>query len=241
MPLFMIADDTPLDERARDKALLDAEELADTDVSLDRDKVELDLDDAPFLEEEEEEEEPAPADDLEEDEGEEKEARARGVKALLEAIRRDKRLMAAVIGGAVLFLGLLLTLLLWPSKEAPPPVDPLGLPSESALTEEPPPPPEHIVALKPFLVEHVTEEGEVRLLYCKFSVTTENEKLAWEITHKRLTLRDAIFYYLKNKDLRFLTDTTQVEQLKKDLLSVINQYLNVGQIETLLIEEYLVK
>ncbi len=239
MPLFMMADDTPLDESARDKALLDAEELADTDVSLDRDKVELDLDDAPFLEEEEEE--PAPTDDLEEDEGEEKEARARGVKALLEAIRRDKRLMAAVIGGAVLLLGLLLTLLLWPSKKVPPLVDPLGLPPETALLEELPPPPEHIVALKPFLVEHVTEEGEVRLLYCKFSVSTENEKLAWEITHKRLTLRDAIFYYLKNKDLRFLTDKTQVEQLKKDLLSVINQYLNVGQIETLLIEEYLVK
>jgi flagellar protein FliL len=238
MPLFMIADDTPLDESARDKALLDAEELADTDVSLDRDKVELDLDDAPFLEEEEEEE-PAPADDLEEEE-EEKEVRARGVKALLEAIRRDRRLMAAVIGGAVLLLGLLLTLLLWPSKEASPPVDPLELPPETAVPEEPPPP-EHIVALKPFLVEHVTEEGEVRLLYCKFSVTTENEKLAWEITHKRLTLRDAIFYYLKNKDLRFLTDKTQVGQLKKDLLSVINQYLNVGQIETLLIEEYLVK
>ncbi len=240
MPLFLIADDdTPLDESVRDKALLDAEELADTDVSLDKDKVELDLDDAPFLEEEEEEE-AAPTDELAEPE-EEKEVRARGIKALLEAIRRDKRLMAAVIGGAVLLLGLLLTFLLWPSKDVAPPGDTLGLPPETVTPEVSPAPPEHIVALKPFLVEHVTEEGEVRLLFCKFSISTENEKLAWEITHKQLTLRDAIFYYLKNKDLRFLTDKTKVEQLKKDLLSVINQYLNVGQIETLLIEEYLVK
>ncbi len=247
MVLFLIPpddDDAPLDENVRDKALLDAEELAETDLSLDKDKVELDLDDAPFLEEEEEEEEEGGEDDLglaDQDE----EARPTGLKALLAAIRKDKRIVIAIIVGGILLLGLLLSILFWPSKDIPepptPPVQAPKLPEETAIPEEPPPPPEHIVAFKPFLVEHISEDGTVRLLRCSFSMSTDNEKLAWEITHKRLVLRDAIFYYLKNKDLPFLTDKKMSDQLKKDLLSVVNQYLNVGQVEVLLVEEYLVK
>jgi flagellar FliL protein len=48
-------------------------------------------------------------------------------------------------------------------------------------------------------------------------------------------------YYLRNKDLIFLSDKTNVDVLKADLLAVINQYMNNGQFEDLLIENYLVK
>lgn len=231
--LWLLADDS-LDESQREKALLDAEELKEDDLSLDQDKVELDLDDAPFLDEEEEEEEEEVA---EEEEEEEKEPRKKlDVKELL----KDKRILFGGIGGLVLLLVLLLAIIFWPSEEPPPfPETPEG--TQQQVEETPPPPAEHIVAFKPFWVEHVTEDGAVRLLYFKFSALTNNEKLAWELSHKRLVLRDAVFYYLKNKDLGFLSDKSKADMLKKDILSVVNQYLNVDQVEELLIEEYLVR
>lgn len=231
--LWLLADDS-LDESQREKALLDAEELKEDDLSLDQDKVELDLDDAPFLDEEEEEEEEEVAEEKEE---EEKEPRKKlDVKELL----KDKRILFGGIGGLVLLLVLLLAIIFWPSEEPPPfPETPEG--TQQQVEETPPPPAEHIVAFKPFWVEHVTEDGAVRLLYFKFSALTNNEKLAWELSHKRLVLRDAVFYYLKNKDLGFLSDKSKADMLKKDILSVVNQYLNVDQVEELLIEEYLVR
>jgi len=230
---WLIADDEELEESQREKALLDAEELKEDDLSLDHDKVELDLDDAPFLDEEDEEEEEEEIDvggvDEESEEG-------RDIKALL----KDKRVLAGLAGTVLLLLGIVAAVVLWPEAEEPAPPLP-EIQKEEPKEELPPPPTEHLVAFKPFWVEHINDDGLVRLLYFKFSALTENEKLAWEMTHKRLVLRDAIFYYLKNKDLRFLSDKTKAEQLKKDLLSVINQYLNVDQIQELLIEEYLVK
>lgn len=232
MLLWLIADDDEeLEESQREKALLDAEELKEDDLSLDQDKVELDLDDAPFLDEDEDEEEEEISVDDHEAEDEEK----RDLKELL----KDKRVLGGLIAAVLLLLGVVLAILFWPGAEEPPPPPPA--PVEEPEPELPPPPAEHLVAFKPFWVEHVNEDGIVRLLYFKFSVLTENEKLAWEVSHKRLVLRDAIFYYLKNKDLRFLSDKTKAEQLKSDLLSVVNQYLNVDQIQELLIEEYLVK
>lgn len=231
--LWLVPDDGSLDEDQREKALLDAEELKEDDLGLDQDKVELDLDDAPFLEDEEEEEAeeeaPPPPQEIE-----------AKPKLDLKALLRDRRVQIGLGGGLFLLLALILTLLFWPEKEELPPptlpeVAPAPLEEEAAL------PPEHIVAFKPFWVEHVDEDGNVRLLYFKFSALTTNEKLAWELTHKTLVLRDAVFYYLKNKDLRFLADKSQARQLKTDLLGVINQYLNVDQVEELLIEEYLVK
>lgn len=235
--LWLLADES-LDESQREKALLDAEELKEDDLSLDQDKVELDLDDAPFLDEEEEEEEEEVEEEVAEEEAEQK--KKLDIKALL----RDKRVVFGGLGGLLLLIGIIVAILLWPSpKEAPPvpEVPEAPAPATAPAEEEPPPPAEHIIAFKPFWVEHVTEDGSVRLLFFKFSVVTQNEKLAWEISHKTLVLRDAVFYYLKNKDLSFLSDKTNADQLKKDLLSVVNQYLNVGQVQELLIEEYLVK
>jgi len=58
---------------------------------------------------------------------------------------------------------------------------------------------------------------------------------------KMTVLRDAVFYYLRNKNLTFLSDKSNVDELKEDLLSVINQFLSSAQLERLLIEQYVVK
>ncbi len=222
-----------------EKALLDTEELGgfDTPAPDDGDKVELDLDDAPFLEDDEEEEEETEqaADTFEDLEAE---PRARDLKALL----KDRRVQGGLAAG---FLIILLAFLLWPEEDPPeividfPDVENATLPP--AAPPPPPPPPEFVVPWEPFWVEHVDEEGRVRFLFAKFSAPTNNEKLAWEIRHKNVVLRDAIFYYLRNKDLTFLADKENVDQLKRDLLSVVNQYLGNDQLNDILIEDYLVK
>ncbi len=56
-----------------------------------------------------------------------------------------------------------------------------------------------------------------------------------------IVVRDAVYYYLKNKSMEFLTDKKNTETLKKDVLSVINQFIGAQPLDNLLIEEYLVK
>ncbi len=72
-------------------------------------------------------------------------------------------------------------------------------------------------------------------------MNTNSSKLAWEINRKKTVLRDAIYYYLKKQDLIFLRDKQNADNLKKDLLSVVNQYLSNGKLSRLLIEEYFIK
>jgi len=234
MLFFALADDL---EDLKEKALLDTEELREQGPSGASDKVELDLEDAPFLEEEEEEL-PAPAQTtgLVLPESDEK-------PSLLELVKRHKFKVIGV--GSVLFLLFLVAFyFLFFRASAPAPdlaAEPQAATAEPAPEPEEPAPAEHVVALEPFWVEHHTDNGTIRFLHCRFSAATTDEKLAWEVGHKKIVLRDAIFYYLKNKDLTFLTDKNNVETLKKDLLSVMNQYLSTAQLDTLLIEEYLVK
>ncbi len=233
MLLFIVPDDDSLDEPLREKALLDAEELKVPDSAPDKDKVELDLDDAPFLEEEEEEEEeetPEPVAEAEESEEEPK----KGAAALL----KDKRFLIGAGAGALLVVALLI-ILLWPASEPPPP-PPMPEPEQTAKAPEPEKP-EFVVKMDPFWIEYQTDDGKIRLLRCSFATATDNEKLSWEIQTKTLVLRDAIYYYLRNKDLLFLSDKKNEEVLKKELLSVMNQYLSTDRLTTLLIQEYVVR
>lgn len=229
--LFAVPDDfaDDLEESFKEKAVLDTEELADVGGGPGTDKVELDLDDAPFLDEDDEEEEQLPSYD-EEEPSEEEET----------FFQKNKKIIVFGSGFFVLLALVLIALLYFaPWKEPPPPPPP---PEEvPVIEEEPPPPPEFIVSWDPFWVEHTDDEGKVRFLICRFAAPTPNEKLAWELEFKKVNIRDAIFYYLRNKDLTFLSDKGNVETLKKDLLNVVNQYLSNGQLENLLIEEYLVK
>ena len=236
--IFFVPSDDSLGDDAKEKALLDTEELVQDDLPAapDRDKVELDLDDAPFLEEEEEEEEEA----LDQEEtplapAEEK----KGIKELL----KDKRILAAVIGGALLLIVLVIVIAMPSGEPETPEVAEPQPETENATAEdvEPAKPKELPISWEPFTVEMVDEDGKIRFLYCKFSSSTLIDKVAWEVSIKDTRLRDGIYYYLKNKDLTFLSDEKNVEILKKDLLNVINQYLSNGSLETLLIEEYLVK
>ena len=75
----------------------------------------------------------------------------------------------------------------------------------------------------------------------RFSAATTEHAAELEFKRNRIVVRDAVYYYLKNKSLEFLTDKNNTEALKKDVLSVINQFIGAQPLDNLLIEEYLVK
>lgn len=240
MLFLAMPDDDVLGEETKEKALLDTEELAGDDFvpEASKDKVELDLEDAPFLEEEEEEEEPQAAAD--EESAPILEAPPKGLKNLLQEHR--KIVLIAGSAGALLLILLMVLILLpggepEPVPEIPDQVEPTEGPVEETVEE-----PEEIpISWEPFWVELQAEDGEVRFLYCEFSSTTTDNLLAREILQKNVVLRDAIFYYLRNKDMTFLTDENNAEALKEGLLGALNNHLSSGKLNVLLIEEYLVK
>lgn len=202
-------------------------------------KVELDLDDAPFLEDEDEEEE-----------GTEEEPRQ--LESVEEApVEKKTKVKLFIIIGIVVIILLLSTILvkLFFFSDTPAVV-------EEPITEEtfeeapqslpePPPPPEEpgvtLLRMDPFWVEQKDKKNHTRFLVARFAMTTTDPVVVAEYGRKTLILRDAIYFYLKNKDLQFLSDKKNVEKLKSDLLMVINQYIVAGQFDEILFEEYLVR
>lgn len=220
------------------KAELDAEELTQG-LPKEQQKVELDLEDAPFLDDDEDEEE---EEEAEEEQVSLEEPEPDDGKPVW--FKNKKIVIPAAAGLLLLIVALVAYLLLSPSPEQT--AEPA--PETTAVESEMPPPPEpeepevqeYLVPLAPFWVEQKQEDA-IRFLVCQFTAVTTNEKLSFEITQKTTILRDAIYYYLRNKDLTFLSDKKNAQALKSDVLSVVNQYLSVDRLEQLLIEQYLVK
>ena len=213
-------------------------ELDDAAASKATQKVDLDLDDAPFLEDEDEEEEIEEVEVetpfLTEDDSKPKP----GLAALL----KNKFVIMGL--GVILLLLVVIVILLLREPEAPPPPPPP--PVEETIPEPPPEPevpetPQIIIKLDPFLIEQKDESGAIRFLEVSILLSTEDEGLARQFKQETFAVRNALYYYLKNKDLQFLSDKENSEKLKKELLVIINQYMGFGQFDTLMFEQYLVR
>lgn len=217
------------------KVTLDKSEL---DIDRAKDKVELDLDDAPFLEEEEEEDFHDDASTQDGEDGSKDPVSIEQTTSKGHGKDRKKLFLVIII---FLLIALLITvyLLFFSGKKDIPPTDPVTTEERPALEPEEPAFDE-IINLEPFMVEIRTQES-IRFLHTKFSLPAHNEKLAREIKDKNIILRDAIYYYLNNQEIIFLLNKDNTSRIKNDLLSVVNQYLSSGNIEDILIEEYLVR
>ena len=97
------------------------------------------------------------------------------------------------------------------------------------------------MAMAPFLVEMTDAKGHTRFLTISFTAVTLDPAVEVEFRRNITVVRDAVYYYLKNKNMDFLTDKKNIDTLKKDVLSVINQFIGTQPLDNLLIEEYLVK
>jgi len=210
-------------------------QLDDSETTKATQKVDLDLDDAPFLEDEEEEEEIGPIDEAETPLLDE-EAKRPGFD--FKALLRNKLFLIAA--GIILLLLVIIVILLLREPEAPPPPPPppVAQPTEEAPTEEKP---EILIRLDPFLIEQRDKEDKIRFLEVRVVVSTREDGLARQFKQETYTIRNALYYYLKNKDLEFLSDKDNSDKLKKELLAIINQYMGFGEFDTLLFEQYLVR
>jgi len=210
-------------------------------------KVELDIDDAPFLKEQEEP--PAPAKKPEKFPDPDalpppkpKESKAKGLLAKLEALLANKKRLA-IIGGALAFLLItpLILMLFLPGGKPPPPPEPERIvQSATPPRDDAPPGPKFLYKADDFFVPLRGTEGELRFLRCRFSIPTENPQLYAELMAKNIAVRDSIYYYLSHKSLSFLSDQAEREVLKRDLISVVNEHVSAEKIAELFIEDYLV-
>lgn len=201
-------------------------------------KVELDLEDAPFLEEEEEiQAEPI------------KQAAPVSLEPEQEAkpgLSKKKKLIILAAAALVLLIaaGITVKVLFFKSKPAPAQQETQqaapATEQDNSTAAEPVKPDIH-VRLEPFWVEQKAGPEEVRFLIVRLQLGTKDPAIAKELEMKLMPARNAIFYYLKNKDVHFLTDEENTEKLRAELLMVINQYVTDGKFETLMFEEYVVK
>lgn len=218
----------PLDE-LEEKATPDEGTLAAGEFeSLAGQKVQLDIDDAPFL--------------LDPDDMPEVPAttESKPPAPVEEKPRRNtKKLMAAVF-----FILLLAGAAIWffvfrqaPDIVAPPEPPVIVVPTPKAPTI----PKEFNTKLAPFWIPLVDDEGKSRFLVATFVLSTPEDQVNQEIQDKLVTLRDAIFYYLRNKDYHFLLDAANAETIRADLLGTINNYIVRGELHSLYFDSYLLQ
>ena len=191
-------------------------------------KVELDLDDAPFLTEQES---PPPA---------KKEDAPLQVAA--DAPPNKKKKLILIAGAATLVVVLAAAAAVWwfvlrtPPPPPPEPVKPevIVVPTPKTPTAKP----DSVKELAPFVIPRQTAKG-ARFLICKFSTVSQSPRVGMEIDQKLIPLRDALYYYLSSKPDAFLLDPASAPTIKKDLSGVLNDYLTQGRIEDILFESYL--
>ncbi len=218
-------------------------------------KVELDLEGAPFLE-------PEAPPEPEPSESKPPATTGKDGKPAEGAAKKSKKKLILLLGAVVLLLllGALAAayfLFLKSDKPAEPEVQVVVIPST------PPELPKAPVAMfniswAPFWVEVQDPEGEIRFVYCKFMLITDNQRIAMQVANKNSTLRDAVYYYLRNKPYTFLADLKQLDVVKSEVLNIINYYIlpeqalggtppppgtppKMEKVSEVLIEDYLIK
>ena len=204
-------------------------------------KVQLDIDDAPFLREKEAEAPPPPPKDDKAAESQE----ASPSPAEDKTARRKKRLI--IIGAAlvVLLLGGGGGSLWWFVLRTPPPPPPAPQVVVVPSTPKDSAPPDFLVPLAPFWLElpgnTPRDKDKIFFLVCKFTAISKSEGILQETQNKVIVIRDALYFYLKNKNYQFLTDPGNTQAIKSDLTSVINGYLTAGKVDDVLFERYITK
>lgn len=209
-------------------------------------KAELDIDDAPFLKEPAEEKRRQKPVEAPRTKKKEKETPAGGLlKSVLKSLLADKKRLAMLSGGLVCALVILpLALMLVPGwkkgSDSMPRQQERIVVSGVPEREEAPPGPKFLYRLASFFIERRGSEGELRFLRCALAIPTDDPGFFAELGAKDVAVRDAIYYYLRNKPLAFLADKKSREMLKQDLLSVINEQLSSENANELYFEEYLI-
>lgn len=216
-------------EESPEKAQLDEEVARDADPRA-MEKVELDLDDAPFLEAEPEDD---PGSTAETVVTEEPAAEQTPVP------RATPPLWKLISGGGLAFLLTALIVLLIVARTREP--DMSSGPNTGDGADQAVPASQSVsLTFEPFLVEYL-QEGRTRFLHLVFTASAAGPlELTREINQKQRLLRDSVYRYLKDKDLVFLDNADNAETLKQDILQALNRHLDRGGFSQLYIIDYMV-
>lgn len=194
-------------------------------------KVELDIEDAPFLKEEAP---PEPEPEKKEDTPQQEGAEAPKKKS-------KKKLIIIVLALAIVAVGVIAFLLL-SGPPAPPPPEPeapkpdvIVVPSKPATQTSP----DIVKEFERFIIPIGDALPSTKFLICQFSTVTKNPALDSEIDQKILVLRDAVYFYLRGKSYEYLLEPKNAAAIKEDLVGILNDYLGMGKLEDVLLDTYL--
>ncbi len=197
-----------------------------------KEKVELDLEDAPFLKEESEEKKVVKDDKAEQEKQKEQEELER-----LEKAKKKKKLIILGIAGflliAVLGAGAYFFLASSGEEVIPPSIIIVpGVPEEelSGNLE---------VKLDPFWIELVNDKGKKEFLVGSFILHLSNLQGKDEVIINMKVVRDAIYYYFVNSDYEFLSEHQNIEQIKQGMIDLINQYVIHGEVSNIYFDSFL--
>jgi flagellar FliL protein len=198
-------------------------------------KVQLDIDDAPFLQEKEPEKPPPPPPQAARPEAPPEVSSPPDADA---AARKKKKRI--VIGAALLVLLLAGSGGTWwfaLRTPPPPPIEPQVVVVPSAPPKDSVPA-DFLIPIAPFWLELAgdspRDKDKIFFLVCKFTAISKSEAVLQDAQNKSIVIRDALFFYLKNKSYEFLTNPGNTQVIKEDLTSVINGYLTGGKVDDVL-------
>lgn len=199
-------------------------------------KVQLDIDDAPFLIEPEETPPPPVV---------RHEASLSMNEADDEAAAKRARRKRLMIGGGIGLVVLVLVAvgIFWFVRGTAPVATP-ALPEPTVIVVPSPKsvagPPQYKIEFAPFMVEQ-RENGEVHFLQARFAGISGLEAVIQEARNKQLVLRDSIYYYLRNKTHQYLVNPENAMAIKQDLQDIVNGILTQGKMDDILLVNYIIK
>ncbi|MDR2825779.1 MAG: flagellar basal body-associated FliL family protein [Deltaproteobacteria bacterium] len=199
-------------------------------------KVELDLDGAPFLEPDE----PPPPPKKQEPAAPAKTAAAKP------ATKKNKKKLLIIAGGALLLVSAAAYFFLFRGDSEPKEATPEKPAQKVVVVPSTPkidaaPTDQFMIDFPQFWVELKDNEGEIRFLNCKIMIPSNSEFNVKEINAKMTVIRDAVYYYLKNKPYAFLSDNKNMNTLTQDMAAIISENLMTEKVNEVLLENYIIK
>lgn len=196
-------------------------------------KVQLDIDDAPFLNEDELPEESSPTDAIPSPR-----ASSRKEEEPEEPPKKSKKKLIIIILIPVLLIiiGIVVYFLFLRPEPPSEPITVLVEPSQTAIV-----PKDFQITLDPFWTPFQKEDGSSVFLLSSFVLSTSEQKVSEEITAKMTTIRDAIYYYLISADPAYLLNSENAALIKSDMLDAINSYIVQGEVASVFFDSYITK
>lgn len=213
---------------------LDASATAFIDTAIE--KVQLDIEDAPFLQDDPDEEEVSAtkegekATDKTEELAEGEEAKPRNKKKII-LIAGAATLLLAILGVAVFFL------LDYTGRTAPVMHNFITIPTPPEEME----PAFFEITLEPFWVDLENKGHGAKFLVGKFIIRMDSKDIQKELELNIKKIRDAIYYYLVSVDHEFLINVENREAVRTGIVDIINPYLASGRIENVYFDSFLMR